>query len=70
MKAEAIVMEEFALGQFLRHRREQLGYGLREMCRMTLKNPDCGQPLSEKGGYYSRVENGRVNEEKISMDFF
>lgn len=68
---EAIVMQqEETLGQFLRRRREELGLGLREVCRLSEKNPNCGRKLSS--GYYARVEteDPTVNVDKITMDFF
>lgn len=68
---ENVVQEEMTLGQFLKQQREAAGMSMREMCRMTSKMPDCGKPISETAGYYSRVENDDpgIDPEKIGLDF-
>jgi hypothetical protein len=49
-----------------------MNLGMRVMCRMTEKIPECGRPLSEKASYYSRIENDdpTIKISRISMDFF
>ena len=56
------------LGNYLRQRREELGYGIRELCRIVEKKiRTTGNTVSSP--YLSQVETGFMDAEKVSMDF-
>lgn len=60
---------EYPLGDYLRQRRTELGYTMRELSRKIADSKTAGFPVS--AAYYCQVESGRgIKPEKVSMDFF
>ena len=60
------------LGSVVKARREELGLGQRELCRLTAKNENTGYfGKGLNSGYYTRIENDdpSIKQEKISIDY-